>query len=262
MIDLSAGSVSGLEGMEIRHQPALGDGYLFTYMFEGVGGASFKYPWDSLHPRYGWQPSGSFGYQMECPGDSEHPLRITVGARPASEDQLCLSASLANLSDRTYGHCWADMCLMFRFTPPFADRSGERCILDTDAGLVAASRWPRRVRQGSWSPLVQAYRVAGMDLPYPGGVVQGLAMWSVAPTAVKSGCIMMQRMDGCWCAGLAWDRVASVAHNPDDDHHCIHSDPWFGTIAPRGEVVRRGLLLFVQGSPEAWLRRYQAWLEE
>ena len=61
MIELKAGVDLGLEGVEIRHHAALGDGYLFSWMFEGLGGASFMYPWDVLRPEWRSREDGSFG---------------------------------------------------------------------------------------------------------------------------------------------------------------------------------------------------------
>ena len=52
-----------------------------------------------------------------------------------------------------------------------------------------------------------------------------------------------------------------MAHNPDDDHHCIHSEPWFGTVPPEGRITRRGVLLFVEGSAEDLLDRYLEWTQ-
>jgi hypothetical protein len=259
MIELQAGVDSGLEGVEIRHRQALPDGYLFSWMFEALGGASFLYPWDALRPRWGPQPAGAFGYDLEPPGNSEHPLRLEVRLRASSPSQLDLEATLVNLGGWMLSYCWADICLMFKHAPGYPDVQGERCLLDTGQGPVPASVWPRAVRQDAWSSLVQSFRVEGIEVPFPYGVVQGLALWSTSPEPVRSGCIMMARNDHEWHIGLAWDLVASVAHNPDGDHHCIHSDPWFGTLPARGRVTRRGVILFVQGSADELLRRYEHW---
>jgi len=259
LIQLNAGFDSELEGVEIRHRAALDDGYLFSWMFEGLGGASFLYPWDMLHPEWKSQRDGSLGYDMSCPGNSEHPLCIQVRLKTASEHQLNLEASMHNLSERYYTYCWADMCLMFKYAPRYADKHGERCILHTVKGLVPANKWARNVRKDAWSPVVQSYQVEGVNAPYPYGVVQGLALWSASPEPVQSGCIMMARDDGKWHIGLGWDLVASVAHNPDDNHHCMHSDPWFGTVPPGGTVTRRGVILFIEGSAEDLLRHYLKW---
>jgi len=261
MIKLDAGLDLNLVGVKIRHQAALGDGHLFSWMFEGLGGASFMYPWDVLYPEWGPQADGSFGYTMDCPGNSEHPLRIQVRLTSASEHQLDLEARMHNLSERYYTCCWADMCLMFKYAPRYADRRGERCILHTAKGLVPADQWARVVRQHAWSPVVQSYRVQGVDVPYPYGVVPGLALWSASPEPVQSGCIMMARADGKWHIGLGWDVTASVAHNPDDEHHCVHSDPWFGTLPPGEAITRRGVLLFVEGSAGDLLQRFLEWRE-
>jgi len=67
---------------------------------------------------------------------------------------------------------------------------------------------------------------------------------------------MMARDDGRWHIGLGWDVTASVAHNPDAEHHCVHSDPWFGTVAPGEAVTRRGVILFVEGSADDLLQRF------
>lgn len=259
MIKLKAGLDSGLEGVEIRHHAALGDGHLFSWMFEGLGGASFMYPWDVLHAEWRSQADGSFGYDLNCLGNTEHPLRVRVRLNAVADNRIDLEASFHNLSDRYYTYCWADMCLMFRHSPLYADECGERCILHTAKGLLPADKWPRSVRRDAWSPVVQAYRVGEFSVPYPYGVVQGLALWSVSPEPVQSGCIMMARADSQWHIGLGWDWVASVAHNPDSDHHCIHSDPWFGTVPPSGAITRQGVLLFVEGSAEDLLRRYLEW---
>jgi hypothetical protein len=259
MIELRAGIDSGLEGVEIRQPAALASGHLFSWMFEGLGGASFLYPWDALHPAWGPRPGGAFGYELEPPGNSEHPVRLEVCLQANSECQLDLEAALVNRSERTFAYCWADMCLMFKHAPGYPDQAGERCLLDTDRGPLPADRWPRASRSDAWSPAVQSYRVAGIRVPFPYGVVQGLALWSTSPEPVRSGCIMMARQDGQWHVGLAWDRAASVAHNPDDDHHCIHSAPWFGTLPPLARILRRGVILFVEGSAGELLRRYEAW---
>ncbi len=261
MIELRPGIEMGSVGVEIRHPVAMGDGYLFTWMFEGLGGASFLFPWDVLHPAWNEREDGSLGYDMNCIGNSEHPLGIRVRLKAASEHQLDMEATLINPSERTYSYCWADMCLMFKHAPAYADQRGERCLLHGNQGLVTVEKWPRRVRSDAWSPVVQAYQVEGFDVPYPYGVVQGLALWSESPRPVKSSCIMMARDDHRWHIGYGWDRAASVAHNPDDEHHCIHSEPWFGTVPPEGRITRRGVLLFVEGSAEDLLDRYLEWTQ-
>jgi hypothetical protein len=258
-IELRAGNVAGLEGVEIRHAAALGDGYLFTYMFESLGAASFIYPWDALHPRYGPLPAGFFGYELAPQGNSEHPLTVQVRLRPETEDRLSLEASLINPSERVYSLCWADMCLMFRFVPGFPDLAGERCLLHTAGGMAPAATSAHVAWGGAWSPLVQAYRIDGADLSYPFGVVPGLAMWSVSQQPLASGCIMMARQDGAWHVALGWDVVANVAYNPDDEHHCIHSDPWFGAVPARASVTRRGVILFGRRGAAALLGEYLDW---
>jgi hypothetical protein len=258
-IELQPGIAMGLEGVTIRYPPALGDGFLFSWIFEGVGGASFIYPWDVLHPEWQRQSVDSLAYELACAGNCDHPLTIQVQVRVASDDQVELAAHFVNPSARSYAYCWADMCLMFKGAPAFADEHGERCLLHTGQGLVSADRWPRRIRPNAWSPLVQAYSVEGVHVPYPYGVVQGLALWSVSPRPVCSGCVMMARADAAWHIGLGWDQSASVAHNPDDDHHCIHSDPWFGTVPAGSVTTRRGVILFVQGSATGLLQRFVEW---
>ena len=61
MIQLRPGVEMGSEGVEIRHTGAMGDSYLFTWMFEGLGGASFLFPWDVLHAESARHPGAAEG---------------------------------------------------------------------------------------------------------------------------------------------------------------------------------------------------------
>ncbi len=218
------------------------------------------YPWDSLHPAWSNEIRGQLHYTLVCDSISEWPLAIHASVEVLSDDCVSIWVSVGNKSTRSYEYCWADACLQFKHAPEFQDLRGERCVLDTDQGFVSADRWPRSTNPHSWSPDVQAYRVQGFTPPYPYGVVQGLAAWSVSPSPLRSGLVMMARRDGEWHVGFGWDQSASVAHNPDAEHHCIHSDPWYGAIPSGQSITRQGTILIVRGEPQTVKDRYGAWL--
>ena len=54
---------------------------------------------------------------------------------------------------------------------------------------------------------------------------------------------------GSRCIALGYQGATSGWAN-SDDHHCLHSAPWFGDLAPGASVTRRGLILFGEDTRE------------
>lgn len=70
--------------------------------------------------------------------------------------------------------------------------------------------------------------------------------WFWGKTAVtidKPAIVGAVSRDGTKAIALGYACAVEVLQN-SDDHHCIHSGPWFGTLAPGESVTRRGWILF------------------
>jgi len=67
------------------------------------------------------------------------------------------------------------------------------------------------------------------------GVVAAFRGHSLAQGAVS--------VDGDKALVIGYERSRSGSQNADD-HHCLHSRPYFGDIAPGESVTRRGYVVF------------------
>jgi hypothetical protein len=74
--------------------------------------------------------------------------------------------------------------------------------------------------------------------------------------------VAMQRSDEKALVGVAFDMARAVSKNYNDSHHCIHSSPYFGDLAPGQSARMRGRIWFLEGAPADLLRAYQEWRGE
>jgi hypothetical protein len=148
---------------------------------------------------------------------------------------------------------WADACLQTHFAPQFSDEAGERCYLRIDDHWQTAASTPRALDDNAWSPRVQAYRIEGLELPFPKGVIPGLYQWSVSPARASHGLIAMSPREGPGVLGFTWEKTLTVAHNPQPPHHCIHAAPGIEEIWP-GQTgsVRGRIYLLPEGLEALW----------
>ena len=69
--------------------------------------------------------------------------------------------------------------------------------------------------------------------------------WGQTQTVTGSPIVMgAVSRDGQHAVVLGYEQALEALANADDWHHCLHSGPWFGDLAPGESATRRGWILF------------------
>lgn len=154
------------------------------------------------------------------------------------EHGLEIEFAATNLSDQTICNVTAFPCLG-KPSEPFEDRELTRTFIETEGGITPLKDTDR----GSGDPVRTHYHVKGchpMDW-------YGAWFWGESgSTVATSGAILRTSADGKWTIGTNWERNAEIFQN-EDDHHCIHSVPCVGDIAPGETAEVLGRIVFVEG---------------
>ena len=147
-----------------------------------------------------------------------------------------------NTSDAPFHNVTAFPCLGHP-SAAFRDDGMERTFIRTGAGWAAL----RDTDRGGGDPVRTHYHVSGMQPKR----FFGEPFWGEASATVADhGMILRVSEDGRWTIGTNWERVAEIFHN-EDAHHCIHSVPSLGDIAPGDTATVKGRIVFVEGGVEA-----------
>jgi hypothetical protein len=78
--------------------------------------------------------------------------------------------------------------------------------------------------------------------------------WGRSDVRPTSGFIASISNDGTGAVGIGHEHCIAVARNSIDGHRCAHSMPYFGTLLPGQEIVRRGVILFGRSAEELFDR--------
>ncbi|MBI3987776.1 MAG: hypothetical protein HY343_12695, partial [Lentisphaerae bacterium] len=73
-------------------------------------------------------------------------------------------------------------------------------------------------------------------------------------TEAETGAVLRVSADGRWCVGTVWEGACEIFQN-GDGNSCIHSVPSVGDLQPGETQTVTGRLVFVEGGPEAALKR-------
>jgi hypothetical protein len=167
-------------------------------------------------------------------------IRYRVILIPA-EHGLDIRFTLVNLGEVTLHNVIAFPCLG-RPSPQFEDDAMERTFIMTDAGLTALKDTDR----GSGDPVRTHYVVRGKcPMRFVGEPFWGKA----SATEAAGGAVLRASECGRFTIGTGWESVCEVFHN-EDAHHCIHSVPTLGDVAPGETKTVRGRIVLAEGGPE------------
>lgn len=243
---------------EMRTPEVVGSGDVLHYY-------PSHYPDFTAEPlRWAYYEDGRFGYDWtpDLEKDAEALSAATNLApytfRPATRvsvrletapNEIRLTTAVTNLTDETLHEVWHEGGCLQNMTEKFRDREFERTWIETEAGLTVVRDTERSM----------GIRCAYMSDPswYEGGLHRvGHAFWGESPTRVTSPLVLREAEDGGVIA-IAYENAFRVSVNSDEHHHCIHSSPYFGDLAPGQTRVRRGVILFGTDRKEV-LRRLKA----
>jgi len=168
-------------------------------------------------------------------------LRYRVIVRH-TEFGLAVSFTATNLSDRVFGNVTAFPCLASR-SAEFFDEALGRTWIEGEAGLTRLAETDR----GTGEAVRTHYHVRGQ---WPMGVCLESFWGRASATEATGGAIVRSSADGRWTVGTSWQRVCEIFHNEDQAHHCIHSVPTLGDLAPGQTKTVHGRVVFVEGGPD------------
>jgi hypothetical protein len=164
---------------------------------------------------------------------------IRVRASIAAEsDALRMEIALTNHSDIPFLRVACDGgCLQAKSADFAGDNEVGRTFLLVGARMASLGGLQRTV------PVRCTYHHDPADYERPPGN-DGEWFWGRSTASCDHPAVIgMVSHDGARCVVMGYDGACSASANADD-HHCIHSRPSFGDIAPCATVTRRGLILF------------------
>lgn len=154
-----------------------------------------------------------------------HGLHYRVTLRPI-EQGLEIRWTVTNTGGQTLHNVYAFPCLG-RPDPAWRDPDLKRSFVVTAEGPSAIGELDR----GTGDPRRTHYHVEGM----PRRRWTGEWFWGQASAATiagdAGGAIARAREDGAFAIATGWQRVTALAQN-EDAHHCLHSCPTVGDLAP------------------------------
>ncbi len=80
------------------------------------------------------------------------------------------------------------------------------------------------------------------------------SFWGRSRSRPTSGFIGCEASDGSGAIGIGYRHAMHLLQNSDDEHHCLHSGPLFGTLKPGEKRTRRGVILFGRTVEELFSR--------
>jgi hypothetical protein len=164
---------------------------------------------------------------------------IRVRASIAAEsDALRMEIALTNHSDVPFLRVACDGgCFQAKSADFAGDDEVGRTFLLVGARMTSLGRLQRTV------PVRCTYHRDPADYDRPPGN-DGEWFWGRSTASCDHPAVIgMVSHDGARCVVMGYEGANSASANADD-HHCIHSRPSFGDIAPGATVTRRGLILF------------------
>lgn len=232
--------------VEIRHE---GWGLDWAIQFpEGIfsqRGCSMT--WEAIRPD--WRPCGdnAWGYAWRTTDEyvrgvcSRHAEGFVVGLALQAEiaggdEEVRLSLTLTNESTEPFEDVRCDGgCLQAR-SDAFRDADEvARSHVLTGGRMVSAAGLDRSI------PIRSCYRAAS-DVHLSG---EAEDFWGRSDARVDEPVLVgAVSRDAGWALVLGYEHATRGLQNADEHHHCLHSCPCFGTLAPGQSVTRRGFILF------------------
>ncbi len=157
------------------------------------------------------------------------------------DDGLEIHFTVCNRSDRTFHNLIAHPCLGMP-SPGFADATMTRTMIVTEAGLTPLSQTDR----GTGDPVRTWYRVGDHS---PGRWTPTCFWGDASDTRAVQGIVLRTDEAERWTIAMGWQSVASIFHNNDSHHRCMHAVPALGDLAAGDSRTVIGWLTFQQQSP-------------
>ena len=200
--------------------------------------------------RYAWKASKQWIKNASEKVDRRgFPIKSGIGLTARmlpSRDRIDLSIELENLTSEPLRQAWSDGGDLQHQTERFIDNDGSRTFIRTAHGLVRLSETDRtqRVRaMYAFDPLwYQARRVRTWEY-----------FWGRSETRPTEALVATEASDGRGAVGIGYEHSIGLMQN-SDSHHCMHSIPLFGDLAPGEARERRGVILFGSSVEELFER--------
>lgn len=198
---------------------------------------------------YDWQADEDYlraqeGYrQADTSGNLAHKifragLALHTAIAPLEKDALALELRLTNGSDSTFTRVCCDGGCFQAKSPVFAGPDEiARTYLMVAGGMCSMQRLSRT------EPIRCTYHCDPTDYEQP-PTNDGEWFWGRSSDTPDCPVIVgMESVCGSHAVVLGYEGARSASANADE-HHCIHSRPFFGDIAPGQSVTRRGCIQF------------------
>lgn len=203
---------------------------------------------------YEWKPSPEWLHRAQHYSEIVRlPVRSGIGVavrmRPSLK-RIDLSIALTNLTDKPLQDVWSEGGCLAAQSQRFFDDDASHTYIETARGLTQLSQTDR-------SRNVRC-RYAFEPKWYGTPIFTNMEwFWGRSAVRPTSAFVAALATDERGAVGLGWDHSRAIWQNSDNEHHCMHSEPYYGTLAPGQTVMRRGVILFGQSVPELF-KRFEA----
>ncbi len=240
---------NGTQWVRITH-PVLNASWLIELPEDVETEDAFYLIWENI--RVDWKEYGNqeIGYDWEATrewiqraqqkidmrGFSIRPgMRVSVRMRPSSE-RVDILIKLTNLTGSTLRPVFSSGGCLEHRTERFIDNDASRTFIKTARGLVRLSDIDRSEKIRSLYLFAPHW--------YDTRVFRAWEyFWGRSVARPSSGFIASIAADGKGAIGIGFDHSFGIMQN-SDNHHCMHSCPYFGTLPPGQTVERHGVILF------------------
>ena len=183
---------------------------------------------------YDWEPDAAAHKRVRGRERFDAAVGVSVRLKP-SPDRIDLAVYVKNVSNRDLKQVWSDGgCLSSGPTARFHDLGCSRVFLKTTRGIMPCSE-TRRTRK-VWCAYV--FSPAWYDTP-----IFTHDPWGRSDTCPTSAFLARQSRTGGGAIGIGYEQAMKLMQN-SDGHQCMHSGPFYGTLKPGEQKVRRGIVLF------------------
>ncbi len=177
----------------------------------------------------------------DCEVEGKGSFRLRLSCQP---DHLDIELTVRNDLQGAMGPIDWHFCAIGFDCPLLGDPELERTFLFDGERL-------RALRELSGAPACEIYSVAGSDgfVPaihrsHPRGSVEA-----------RASVVVLESDGGRYAAALGFTQAYNIFSNPRN--MCFHADPYFGTLARRGDERRmKGRLYLIEGSADDAFGRY------